>query len=170
MQKAQAIYGFKGFIFPDDERFLNPPRMLKAIKKQLEENGQIYDKNPAVMTKIILDSLAFRYASVLETIENLTNNKIEGVQIIGGGGQNDYLNQMTANICGKTVKAGLTEATVTGNLIVQAVSSQRFKDLAEARKYVGENIALKTYQPIMSDEIEKAKQNYLKLEKKFLGK
>ena len=48
------------------------------------------------MTKVILDSLAFRYASVLKTIESLTGQKISGVQIVGGGSRNDYLNQMTA--------------------------------------------------------------------------
>ena len=53
--------------------------------------------------------------------------------ILGGGGRNVYLNQMTANASGLRVKAGLTEATVVGNVLVQAISNGRFASLAEAR-------------------------------------
>src|SRR5205085_2755200 len=71
-------------IFPDDERFLNPQSMLAAIAMQLNETNQTMPSEPAAIAKVILDSLAFRYASVLRTIESLTNQRIEGVQIIGG--------------------------------------------------------------------------------------
>ena len=167
LREVQEIKGFCGFIFPDDERFLNPPKMLAAIENQLNETGQKFDENPSVVTKIILDSLAFRYASVLETIENLRGEKIAGVQIVGGGGRNSYLNQMTANACQKTIKAGLTEATVTGNVLVQAISAGRFTDLSEARKFVAENVELKSYTPQKSDEFEKAKKRYTEIENIF---
>ncbi len=170
LREVGEIEGFCGFIYPDDERFLNPPKMLAAIKNQLNEAGQNFDENPATVTKIILDSLAFRYASVLETIENLRGEKISGVQIVGGGGRNFYLNQMTANACGKTVKTGLTEATVTGNVLVQAISNGRFSDLSEARKYVAEQIKLKEFSPRNSAHLELAKQNYRQLESRFLSK
>lgn len=168
LAEVAKIEGFCGFIFPDDERFLNPNSMLKAIENQLKETGQTVYKNPNSLVKIILDSLAFRYASVLETIEKLTGKKIEGVQIAGGGGKNNFLNQMTANACRKTIKSGLTEATVTGNLLVQAISAGRFKDLSEARKFVAKNVELKTFEPQSSAELEKAKQDYFRIENQFL--
>ncbi|HRH46523.1 MAG TPA: hypothetical protein PKY82_33070, partial [Pyrinomonadaceae bacterium] len=84
-------------------------------------------------------------------------------------GKNNYLNQMTANACNKTVKAGLTEATVTGNILVQAISAGRFKDLSEARNFVAENVELKVFEPVPSIEIEQAGQTYLKIENYFLG-
>ena len=158
---------FYGFIFPDDERFLNPDSMLKALESQLNETNQTVYKNPVRVTKIILDSLAFRYASVLRTIESLTGKKIESVQIVGGGGRNKYLNQMTANACGKTVKAGLTEATVTGNVLVQAISSGRFRDLREARDYVSANIKLSEFRPQNSTELDKARNDYEQIESIF---
>ncbi len=168
LAEVEQINDFCGFIFPDDERFLNPNSMLEAIKNQLNETGQNSTENPNVITKIILDSLAFRYASVVEIIENLTNISIKGIQIAGGGGKNNYLNQLTANACNKTVKAGLTEATVTGNLLVQAISAGRFADLKEARNYVAKNVKLNTFEPIQSAEIDKAKQTYLSIEQLFI--
>jgi rhamnulokinase len=158
---------FCGFIFPDDERFLNPVSMLRAIESQLAETGQTPTKNPVRVTKIILDSLAFRYASVLRTIENLTGKNIAGVQIVGGGGRNNYLNQMTANACCKMVKAGLTEATVTGNAIVQAISAGRFRGLSEAREFVKNHVSLKEFAPQKSAELEKAARVYAEIESRF---
>lgn len=169
LSQVAEIKGFCGFIFPDDERFLNPGSMLQAIREQQNETKQKQVESVAEITKVILDSLAFRYASVLKTIENLTGNYIDGLQIAGGGGKNNYLNQMTANACHKMVKAGLTEATVTGNILVQAISAGRFKDLSEARNYIGKKVELKTFEPFSSDEIERAKQTYLGIENYFLG-
>ena len=91
IQDASQIDGFPGFIFPDDERFLNPASMLEAISTQLSEPGQLAERAPAIITKIIFDSLAFRYASVLRSIESLTNSKIERVEMVGGGGLDTYL-------------------------------------------------------------------------------
>lgn len=169
LSEVEKIGGFYGFIFPDDEHFLNPDSMLKAIENQLIETNQGFDENPSFITKIILDSLAFRYASVLETIEKLTGKTIEGVQVAGGGGKNNYLSQMTANACDKTIKTGLTEATVTGNLLVQAISAGRFPDLKTARNFVAENVKLKKFTPNTTADLDKAKTIYQSLEAKFLG-
>ncbi|HQU82303.1 MAG TPA: rhamnulokinase family protein [Pyrinomonadaceae bacterium] len=169
LAEVEKIDDFCGFIFPDDERFLNPDSMLQAINSQLIKTNQSFVENPVLITKIILDSLAFRYASVLETIEILNGKNIEGVQIVGGGGRNNYLNQMTANACGKTVKAGLTEATVTGNAVVQAISAGRFSDLNEARKYVSANVELRSFMPTFDGKLSEAKRFYSEIEKKFIN-
>lgn len=168
LREAAAIKEFQGFIFPDDERFLNPPSMLKAIAGQMRESGQVFDENPPSVCKIIFDSLSFRCASVLRTIEKLTAQKLEGVQIVGGGGRNEYLNQMTANASGLPVQAGLTEATVTGNALVQAISAKRFANLKEARLFVKNNVLLKEFTPQKTSELESAALCYAEIEAKFI--
>src|SRR6185295_19801247 len=97
LQDVAMLEDYPALIFPDDQRLLNPPSMLEAIATQLAETKQAMPSAPAPVAKIILDSLAFRYASVLRTIESLTLQQIKGVRIIGGGSQNRYLNQATAN-------------------------------------------------------------------------
>lgn len=168
LREAAVIKGFQGFIFPDDERFLNPPSMIEAIAGQMLESGQNFDKSPAAVCKIIFDSLAFRYASVLRTIEKLTAQKLEGVQIVGGGGRNEYLNQMTANASSLGVQAGLTEATVTGNALVQAISAGRFADLKEARSFVKNNVLLKEFTPQNTSELDSAALRYAEIEARFI--
>ena len=62
----------QGVLFPDDPRFFNPPSMLAAVRAALVESGQPAPDDPARLTRVILDSLALRYASVIATIEDLT--------------------------------------------------------------------------------------------------
>ncbi len=159
---------FPAFIFPDDERFLNPPSMLAAIGQQLRETGQEFDERPASVAKMVFDSLALRYASVLRSIESLTGRHLLGVQILGGGGRNSYLSQMTANASGLTAVTGLTEATVVGNVLVQAITAGRFGSLAEARKHVAENVAFEEFIP-ESSALDEAASRYAVIEARFLN-
>lgn len=167
LDEVRTISGFGALIFPDDQRFFNPPSMLEAIALQLSESSQQMPAEPNAIAKMILDSLAFRYASVLQTIEVLTSRKIEGVQIIGGGSQNDYLNQATANATQLPVSAGPVEATVIGNGMVQAIASGRFASLRAARRYVAENISSKNFLPQSIGGLAEARRRYAEIEARY---
>ncbi|HWP42032.1 MAG TPA: rhamnulokinase family protein, partial [Blastocatellia bacterium] len=145
LNDVKAIRDPVGVIFPDDPRFFNPASMLEAVAGQMRESGQSVPADPPRLAKLIMDSLALRYGSVLWAIESLTGQKIEGVQIVGGGSLNDYLNQATADATQKPVLAGPAEATVTGNILVQAIARGRFASLAEARSYVARHVRLKSF-------------------------
>jgi rhamnulokinase len=166
--EVSAAKEFKAFIFPDDPRFLNPPRMLDAIAEQLAETGQEFEDSPAAIAKVIFDSLAFRYASVLRSIKTLTGKGFSSIQILGGGGRNSYLNQMTANASGVTVQAGLTEATVVGNVLVQAITAGRFSTIAEARDHVRAKFELKSFAPQPAAKIDEAAIRYAMIENRFV--
>ena len=168
LAEVATIEDYPALIFPDDPRFFNPPDMLAAIATQLAETDQLLPNDAAAIAKVILDSLAFRYASVLRTIETLTKQKIEGVQIIGGGSQNHYLNQATANASRLPVSAGPTEATVIGNVLVQAIAQGRFATLTEARQYVARNVKLQTFEPQVSGACEAAAQHYAAIEARYV--
>ena len=168
LRDVDALADFPGLIFPDDQRFLNPPNMLAAIATQLSETNQEMPSEPATIAKVILDSLAFRYASVLRTIESLTGQRIEGARIIGGGSQNCYLNQATANATGLPVAAGPVEATVIGNVLVQAIIAERFASLAEARHYIAEQVPSQIFVPQRTSKVEAAQARFAAIEAKFI--
>ncbi|HKP87528.1 MAG TPA: rhamnulokinase family protein [Blastocatellia bacterium] len=166
--EVEAIEDCRGLIFPDDRRFFNPPSMPEAITEQLVETGQRVPADPPAMARVILDSLAFRYASVLRAIESLTNRKIEGAHIVGGGSRNDYLNQATANVTGLPVMAGPAEATATGNALVQAIAHGRFRSLADARLHAASNMRLKKFAPRPSPALQEAARRYAEIEARYL--
>ena len=157
----------RGLIYPDDPRFFNPPSMLNAIEEQLAETQQPVPGNPRALALTVLDSLALRYASVLRIIERLTNQKIVGVQIAGGGSQNDHLNQATATATNLPVLAGPVEATVIGNALVQATAAGRFGTLAEARARITPNMRLRQFNPRPSAAWEKRALRYAELEARY---
>ena len=167
LQRASAIEGEPGLIYPDDPRFLNPPSMLAAIADQMRESGQTMPTDPAAVAKVILDSLAQRYASVFRTIEQLTGTPIEGVQIIGGGSQNAYLNQATATATGLPVLAGPIEATAIGNAVVQAITGGRFASLAEARAHVARHVRPTSFAPRPTAASARAADRYAAIQEQF---
>lgn len=77
-------------------------------------------RSPAECTRLILESLAESHASALDQLDALTGEHTEDVHIVGGGARNALLNQLTAVRSGRRVLAGPEEATVLGNLLVQA--------------------------------------------------
>jgi rhamnulokinase len=70
--------------------------------------------------RLILESIATSHADALSQLDSVTGARTEDVHIVGGGALNDMLNQLTADRSGRRVLAGPEEATVLGNLLVQA--------------------------------------------------
>jgi rhamnulokinase len=169
LRQIVEVDDYMALIFPDDPRFFNPRSMLDAIAEQLAESDQSIPNDPVTLAKVILDSLAFRYASVLRTIESLTGRRINGVQIVGGGSRNDYLNQITADVTNKIVAAGPAEATVTGNLLVQAIAAKRFTSLVEARRHVAQNLSVKRFTARPSPALTEALRCYAELETRYVN-
>ncbi len=129
IEHAADIAGVAPLIDPDAPRFFNPPDMVKEVRTALAEQGHELSDDPAFLTKVILDSLAARYAAVVQTIEALTNTPIPGVHVGGGGSQNAYLNQATANAIGRPVVAGPVEAAALGNLLIQSLACGKIASL-----------------------------------------
>jgi rhamnulokinase len=163
-----AIDGWPGLIFPDDPRLLNPPRMTVALAQQMSETGQAPPESAAATAKVILDSLALRYASVVWTIEALTGQAVAGVQVVGGGSRNDYLSQATADASGRPVVAGPVEAAVIGNVLIQAVTAGRFPSLAAARGHVAERVQARQFRPRPAARWTEMTRRYRDLEARYL--
>jgi rhamnulokinase len=164
LERVAAVGGFVGFVFPDDPRFFHPPSMITALRDALRESGQHALHDPVLLAKVVLDSLALRYASVVETLEALTGRPVPGIHVVGGGARNDYLNQATADATGRPVLAGPAEATAAGNLMVQAVSAGDVPSLADGRRGLARSARLRRYEPARSDAWKEARRVYRDLE------
>ena len=72
---------------------------------------------------------------------------IERLHVIGGGAQNDLLNQLTADACGIPVVAGPSEATAIGNVMVQARALGLVGSLARMRDYIRRSVEVREFLP-----------------------
>jgi rhamnulokinase len=147
LARVEAVAGLAGLVFPDDPRFFNPSSMTAELRAALHETGQPAPDDPVLLAKVVLDSLALRYASVLATIERLTGREVPGIHIVGGGALNSYLNQATADAAGRPVLAGPVEATAAGNLLVQAIACGEIASLAEGRQLLRQGAGPRRFEP-----------------------
>jgi sugar (pentulose or hexulose) kinase len=144
---AEKAEPFARRIDVDDEAFLAPGDMPKRINDYLTGTGQQPIDDKGQMVRAVLENLALKYRTILEAIEDVAENEIEVMHIVGGGIQNELLCQFTANAIGKKVVTGPIEATAIGNILMQAVATGQIKSLAEGREIVRNSVELKEYQP-----------------------
>ncbi len=144
---AAAAKPFCAFIDPDSPRFLNPADMPTEIRNWCQARGQSPPGSEGELVRCCLESLALKYRLVLSWLEELSETPVEVVHIVGGGSQNELLNQFTANACGRSVAAGPIEATALGNVLVQARTAGAVTTLGEIRQVVRASSSIVHYEP-----------------------
>ena len=148
------------FMQPDAPRFLHPKNMVQEIREHLADTGQKIPDAPLELARVILESLALRYAVVVELLEEITGDAVEAIHVVGGGSRNDFLNQATASATGRPVHAGPVEATAIGNLLVQAICDGVFPDLATGRQFLSRVLPLRTFSPRAPDAWREARRRF----------
>lgn len=106
-------------IDPNDGIFFAPDSMLEAVKENLAKKGYPAPEGLGDILKAVYLGLSNLYAETANGLEEITGKKFGEIYIIGGGSRDNYLNELTAKASGKKVIAGPTEATATGNLLIQ---------------------------------------------------
>jgi len=132
---------------PDDPRLANPASMTGMIATICKENGMTPPTTDAGFIRCIFESLVSRYAEVIGMLSEFVTFPIEKLHIIGGGSQNELINQMTANALGIPVIAGPSEATAIGNCMMQAKAAGLVKDRWEIRRIIAKAFGVKTFVP-----------------------
>jgi rhamnulokinase len=151
---------FRALIDPDDPRFVNPEDMPVAISEYCRQTGQPQPDGPASFTRVILESLAFKYRAVLESLEELTGHRFEEIRIIGGGARNRLLSQWTADATGRTVTAGPVEATALGNVAVQMIATGAVGSLGDARAVIERSFPVERFEPLDADRWDAEYQRF----------
>jgi rhamnulokinase len=151
---------FRSLFDPDHRGFLHPDDMVAAIGLYCRQTGQPEPTTPAAYVRAILESLAFKYRKVLESLEELTGTRFEQIRIVGGGARNRLLNQFTANATGRPVIAGPIEATALGNIAMQMMATGAVSSLREAREVIDRSFPVERFQPSDADRWDTPYQRF----------
>jgi rhamnulokinase len=149
---------FRSIIDVHDDRLLAPADMTQTLCELCREAGLPAPATPGAMIRCALESLAVCYRHSLRDMERMLGRKIDRLHVIGGGSQNELLNQMTADACGIPVIAGPVEATALGNIVVQAMAAGVFESLQSARRAIAHSLPVKTYTPVPDSRWDQAAQ------------
>jgi rhamnulokinase len=148
---ADEQHAFQSLFDPDHRGFFQPPEMVSAIGDYCRQTGQPVPSGPPAYARAILESLAFKYRVVLESLEELTGTRFEEIRIVGGGSRNRLLNQFTADATGRTVVAGPVEATALGNIAMQMLATGAVGSLDEARTVIERSFPVERFEPAAYD-------------------
>jgi len=144
---AAGAAPLRSLVDPNDPVFLPPGDMPARIRERCARAGEEVPEEPGAVVRCILESLALKYRQTVELLEWATGRGPAELNVVGGGARNELLCRFTADATGLRVLAGPEEATLVGNLSVQAMALGELGSLAEARVVVRESFAPVEYEP-----------------------
>ena len=162
-QQAAAAEEFRTLVDPSHGPFQTPGNMLEKIRQFACGSSQPEPETPGQFVRCCLESLALTYRRTLLQLEKVLEREYTTLHIVGGGGQNSLLNEMTAAATGRTVLVGPFEATAIGNTLAQAIAAGDLADLNELRTVVANSFDLQLYEPLSADSWLVAYDRYLDL-------
>lgn len=148
---ARAAKPFVCVIDVNDKVFFDAGDMIGRIQRYCEETNQYVPQSIGQIARIVFESLAMCYKRAFDVLQTLYGKKIEVLHILGGGSQNELLNQLTANAVRRPVISGPVEATAIGNLMMQLMATGAVKTHEERMQVVKESFDCKTFLPQDSD-------------------
>ncbi|UCD28985.1 MAG: hypothetical protein JSV03_00435 [Planctomycetota bacterium] len=144
---ASGAESFPCIFDMNSQHFFEPEDPQLSVKEFLRQTGQKQVDRPAEILRAVLEGLAFSYRLTLEEIEQITSKKINKICIVGGGARNPPFCQMVADASGVEVLAGPIEATVIGNIAIQALATGQLQSRQDIRECVKASIEQKPYHP-----------------------
>ncbi len=148
-------------INPDDDLFFNPADMPFEIQQFCRKNGHFVPETHGEIVRCIFESLAMKYRWVIERIQEIAGFEVDCIHIVGGGSQNKFLCQQTANATGKMVYAGPVEAAALGNMLMQAIALGLISSISEARAVIKKSFVIQEYEPKASEMWDDAYQKFI---------
>lgn len=145
VELAKAAHDFSSTVNVNDDRFLKPDNMVEEIQHYCVETGQQVPATPGEIAKCVYDSLVESYITAIDEIEEIFEKSFPSINIIGGGCQNEMLNQLLAEATKKDVYAGPIEATAIGNIVSQFIALGEVENLSEARQMIKKSFEIKTF-------------------------
>ncbi len=145
INEAKKAEGFPSIVDVNRDCFLSPESMMLAIQDECARTSQPVPQTIGEIMQCVYSSLSACYRDAIRNLEKLTNKKYTSINIVGGGCQDHYLNERTAQATGLPVYAGPVEGTAIGNLLIQMISANEFADLQAARDVIRSSFEIKTF-------------------------
>lgn len=160
VDSAQEAKPFQLFLNPDAMEFFDMQNIIYKIMEYGKRKNVEIDSVGAV-ARCIYESLAMKYRYSIEELQSITGEEYQSVYIVGGGCQNNLLNQFVADATGKQVIAGPVEGASMANMLTQAMAVGEVASVEEIREIIGNSVATKTYWPKNQKVWEEKYQDFL---------
>jgi rhamnulokinase len=160
---AEEAEPFRTVVDPNHSPFLQPGHMPEKIAAFARATDQPEPQGVGQYARCCMESLALKYGQTLRELEKVLDLRFDVLHVVGGGGKNALLNQMTADVIDRPVVVGPYEATATGNVMVQAMGAGEVSDADELRRIVAQSIETDTFEPREAERWQEAQQRFDRL-------
>ncbi len=143
--EARKVKNFNSIVEVNDLSFFSPKSMIEAVKNYCKNTNQQVPETVGEIVYCVYNSLANSYAKSVEQIEQLIGKNFSTINIVGGGCQNELLNELTAKVSKRKVMAGPNEATAIGNIIAQMLGAKEISSLLVAKDIIKNSFDVKEY-------------------------
>ena len=150
---------------PNDNDFLNPESMTQSIKDWFKKRDLESPESLAEVIRCIYDSLVLTYDKVLTELTEVTGKSIIELRIVGGGTQDQFLNQLCADVCQIKVSTEPTEASALGNVVNQFIASGIIHTLEEGRQIIDASSDVKNFTTNTIEGLEQIKRQFQQITK-----
>lgn len=116
MAKLARESSFNYIFDVNDRVFLNPKSMKDEIRNYFIKEGLVPPKDDKDLINSVYRSLAYSYKKSIDEIEEITKKSYQDLYIVGGGAQNEFLNEMTKLYTKKNLIIQKTESSSIGNI------------------------------------------------------
>ena len=163
VELARSAPSHRSLVDPNAALFAEPGDMPARIASFCEATGQDSPVDDAATVRCILESLALKHAETVDVLERVTGQELRELHVVGGGANNELLCAWTAEAAQKPVLAGPAEATLVGNILVQALALGDVATLAEGRDVVRRSFEPEMYEPTGSAAWDEARVRFAAL-------
>lgn len=163
---AAAAKPFSLFLDVNAPMFFAAEGVDQAVRSFLRRAGQRMRARRGTILRTIFEGLAFSYRQDLGELEDLTGRRFKRISLVGGGARNRLLCQMIADATGCEVVAGPVEATVAGNLAIQALATGQLGSPSEISGLMKRSFKLTPYKPRRATNWDKNVDRYMKVVEK----
>src|SRR6202011_6176458 len=136
--------------------------MQARVRAFCTHTGQPEPVEPGAIVRCILESLALKHAQTIDVLASVTGASPREIHVVGGGARNELLCRWTADAAGLPVLAGPEEATLLGNLLVQAMALGEIASIEEGREIVRTSFAPTVYEPQDAALWREARERFVK--------
>jgi rhamnulokinase len=158
IERASSANQFTLFLDINDPVFFSLVNAEETVYDYLKKTGQEIIDDAGVLVRTMLESMALSYKEALSDLEVLTERKIRKLVLLGGGTKNKLLCQMTADACDVEVIAGPSEATVIGNLGMQALAVKQLDSVDKFHDLIKRSFPETKFTPVNPEGWSRYKQ------------
>ena len=153
---AESAEPFRSIIDTDAPEFYGGGDMEQKIRDYCVRSGQPAPETIGQTARCIYESLALKYRMAVEGLEKIKGERIDSMNIVGGGIQNRLLDQMAADALDRPVVTGPIEGAAIGNILTQAMALGDIANLDELRDVVRASEHVEEWEPHHTDAWEDA--------------